>query len=102
MMAEGLAGEDVGEMHLDHRQADGPDGIVEGDRGVGVGAGIEDDARGASSPASWIQSTSTPSWLVWRKSTVRPSALAGLGQSFSISASVPCRHRSPARACRAG
>ena len=43
-MPEGLAGEDVGEMHLDHRQADGADGVVEGDRGVAVGAGIEHDA----------------------------------------------------------
>ena len=40
MVAEGFARVDVGEMHLDDRQRrDGADRIVDGDRGVGVGAG---------------------------------------------------------------
>ena len=43
-MAEGLARKNVGEMHLDDRHAGGANGIVKGDRGVAVGAGIEDDA----------------------------------------------------------
>ena len=38
--------------------------------------------------ASWIQSTSTPSWLVWRKSQARPSDSASWRVRSSISASV--------------
>ena len=43
--AEGLAGVDVGEVHLDGGEGDRFKGVVEGDRGVGVGACVEDDAR---------------------------------------------------------
>ena len=45
-MAEGLALVDIGDMYLDDGGCDGTDGIVEGDAGVGVGSGIEDDAVG--------------------------------------------------------
>ena len=46
-VAKCFARMDVGQMHLDHRhRRGGADGVVDGDRGVGVGAGIEDDAGG--------------------------------------------------------
>ena len=45
MMAEGFARMDVGEMHLgDGERRDRAHRVVDGDRGVAVGAGIDDDA----------------------------------------------------------
>src|SRR5262249_29881825 len=46
VVAEGLAPIDVGEMDLDDRQLGGGKRVHERDRGVRVGAGIEDDAVG--------------------------------------------------------
>ena len=47
MMAKGFARVDVGEMHFDDRQRrNRAHRVVDGDRGVGVGAGIDDDAGG--------------------------------------------------------
>lgn len=40
MMPVGFALADVGEVNLDHGDADGPDAIGKGDGGVGVGSGI--------------------------------------------------------------
>ena len=41
-----------------------------------------------AAPASWIQSISTPSWLLWRKSTTTPRACAVASHSARTSASV--------------
>ena len=48
-MAELLALVDIGDVYLYDGRRDGADGIVEGDAGVGVGAGVEDDAVGRES-----------------------------------------------------
>ena len=42
-MAEWLAGVDVADVNLDDGSSDGGDGVSDGDRRVGVAAGIEDD-----------------------------------------------------------
>ena len=47
-VAEGFAGVRVGEVHLDDRGGDGLDRVVERDRRVGKGAGIEDHCFGAT------------------------------------------------------
>src|SRR3546814_2589048 len=44
VMSEGLAPMNVGEMHLDQREADREEGIHDGDRGVRIGARIDYDA----------------------------------------------------------
>ena len=41
---ERLAPEDVRQVQLDHRQLGGVQGVEDRDRGVGVGAGVDDDA----------------------------------------------------------
>src|SRR3546814_14486360 len=41
VMSEGLAPMNVGEMHLDQREADREEGIHDGDRGVRIGARID-------------------------------------------------------------
>ena len=46
MMPEALARENVGQMHLNHRQTHGTDRIVDGDGGVRVRARIDDDTAG--------------------------------------------------------
>ena len=46
MMPEALAPEDVGQMHLDDRHVGGLERVVDGDRGMGQRAGVEDDAVG--------------------------------------------------------
>ena len=43
MMAKALAAEDVREMHLDHRQVGGEERVEHRDRGMGQGAGVQDD-----------------------------------------------------------
>ena len=50
LLAELLAGEDVADVDLDHRDADGGDSIADSHAGVGVAPGVEDDAieRGCS------------------------------------------------------
>ena len=45
MVAKVLAREDIREMHLDDRRVDRADGVVKGDRGVRVGAGVQNDSR---------------------------------------------------------
>src|SRR5262249_41602478 len=45
-MAEALARKDVADVDLDNGQLDRGDRVANGDRGVGVGAGIDDDAGG--------------------------------------------------------
>src|SRR6185312_14688144 len=47
IVAEFLAAEDVREMHLDDRQGGGGERVEDGYGGVGIGAGVEDDAVGA-------------------------------------------------------
>lgn len=44
-MTKFLAGLGVGEVALDGRQADGADGVTQGNGGVGVATGVDDDAR---------------------------------------------------------
>ena len=44
VMAEAFTLVDVGKMHLDHRQLGGIESIEQGDGGMAVGAGIDDDA----------------------------------------------------------
>src|SRR3984893_998936 len=46
MMAEALAREDVADVDLDDRHFDRGDRVANGDRGVGIGTGIDDDAGG--------------------------------------------------------
>ena len=46
MVAVFLAGEDVADMHFDGRCRNGSNGIVKGDAGVAVAAGIDYDAIG--------------------------------------------------------
>ena len=46
MAAVFLAGVDVADMYLDHGRGDGSNGIVDGDAGVAVATGVEDDAVG--------------------------------------------------------
>lgn len=43
-MAEGFAGGDVGEVYLNDRNVDGSDGVGNGNRGMGVSAGVKDNA----------------------------------------------------------
>ncbi len=54
MMTETLAREHVGEMQFDGRNLGGRDGVAQRDRGVGVGAGVDDEtgdgAAGALNP----------------------------------------------------
>src|SRR3546814_21023759 len=50
-MSEGLAPMNVGEMHLDQREADREEGIHDGDRGVRIGARIDYDAVVAAARA---------------------------------------------------
>ena len=45
-MAEGLTGEDVGQVYLDGRDFAGEQGIEHGDRGVGEGARIDNEPGG--------------------------------------------------------
>src|SRR3546814_14944804 len=51
VMSEGLAPMNVGEMHLDQREADREEGIHDGDRGVRIGARIDYDAVVAAARA---------------------------------------------------
>src|SRR3954454_1494891 len=44
-MAKAFASMNIGKMDLDRRSGAAGDGIAQSDRGVGVGAGIDDDAR---------------------------------------------------------
>lgn len=44
LVTERLAGVDVADVDFDHGGGDGGDGIGDGDRRVGVAAGVEDDA----------------------------------------------------------
>src|SRR5690606_31329696 len=44
-MAKAFASMNIGKMNLDRRCAAAGDGIAQGDRGVSIGAGIDDDAR---------------------------------------------------------
>ena len=46
VVAEALALVDVGDVHLDHRPLEGVEGVEDGDRGVGEGAGIDGDSNG--------------------------------------------------------
>ena len=46
--AELFAGVDVGEVHLDGGEPHGFQGVEDGDGGVGVGGGVEDDAVGGA------------------------------------------------------
>src|SRR5262249_56511374 len=46
MMAEALTREDVADVDLDHGHRDRSDRVANGDRGVGIGAGIDDDPGG--------------------------------------------------------
>ena len=46
-MAEGLALVNVGNMHFDDRPCERVERVEDGDRGVGEGGRIDDDARGA-------------------------------------------------------
>lgn len=48
MVPEGLALEDVGKVDLDHRQVGAAQRVVDRDRGMGIGAGIDDDAGRAA------------------------------------------------------
>ena len=44
VMTEAFTLVDIAEVHFDHRQFGGVQRIEQGDRGVGIGAGIDDDA----------------------------------------------------------
>src|ERR1700685_1128863 len=46
-MPEGLALVDIGNVHFDDRPGEGVERVEDGDRGVGEGGGIDDDAGGA-------------------------------------------------------
>ncbi len=46
VMAEALAGDNVGKMHLDDRNAGAAQRVVDRDRSMGVGAGVKHDAGG--------------------------------------------------------
>src|SRR5262249_37287553 len=46
MVAKALAREDIADVDLDYRHIDRGNGVADGDRGVGVGAGVDDDSRG--------------------------------------------------------
>ena len=49
LVAEGFTGIDVADVNLDHGGGDGCNGVGDGNRRVGVAAGIEDD--GCSTPS---------------------------------------------------
>src|SRR5262245_49241254 len=46
MVAKPLAREDIADVDLDHWHIDRGDGVADGDRGVGIGAGVDDDPGG--------------------------------------------------------
>src|SRR5262245_64737814 len=46
MVAKPLAREEVADVDLDHRYVDRGDGVANGDRGVGIGAGVDNDPGG--------------------------------------------------------
>src|SRR5262245_47089984 len=46
MVAKALAREDVADVDLDDGHSDRGDGVADGDRGVGIGAGVDDDPGG--------------------------------------------------------
>src|SRR5579863_1498703 len=50
-MPEGLALVNIGNMHLDDRPGERVKRVEDGDRGMGEGGGIDDDAGGAVSRA---------------------------------------------------
>src|SRR5664279_4626273 len=49
MVAKGLAGEHVGQVHLDHRGPAGPNRIVQSDRCMAIGSRVQNDP-GAGAP----------------------------------------------------
>jgi hypothetical protein len=73
-VAEFFAGMHIGKVQFDHRHLDGANGVVQGDRGVGIGTGIDGDASGGI--AAFVDPVDQIGFS--------PSAL----QSASISASV--------------
>ena len=46
-VAEFLAGMHVGKVQFDHRDLHGADGVVQRDRSVGIGTGVDGDAGGS-------------------------------------------------------
>jgi len=50
MAAKLLARMNIGDVHLNGRHADGKDGVEYGNRRVGVGGRVEDDAGGLAAP----------------------------------------------------
>src|SRR3954470_14151789 len=45
MMTKALTREDVADMDLDHRHLDRRNGVANSHRGMGIGAGVDDDSR---------------------------------------------------------
>ena len=66
---------DVGDVHLDDRLRISFSASTTGTQPNEKPAGLMITAA-SFSKASWIQSTITPSWLVWRKSQASPSSAA--------------------------
>lgn len=46
LVAKFLAGMHVGKVQFDHRDLDGANGVVQGDRRMGIGTGVDGDAGG--------------------------------------------------------
>ena len=69
MVPELFARVNVGKMHFrDGQGLHGPDRVVDCDGSMTVGAGVDDQPLGLGT-GFLNQSTRTPSWLDWRKST---------------------------------
>jgi hypothetical protein len=85
-MTERLAAMRVGDVDFDDGKLGGFDGIAEGDRGVGPGTGVEDDAMGLR--CWWRKSITAPSWLLWKVSRAPPASLTTAATSASMSESL--------------
>jgi hypothetical protein len=88
VVAERFAGMHVGQVHLDERQADAEQGIAQGCRGVGEGAGVDDDEAGAVG-ARGVDAVDQHVLGIGLQAVQHVAGGAGLvDQSASISASV--------------
>ena len=88
--AEGLAGMDVGQVHLDEGDGHRQQGIAQGDAGMGEGRRVdEDEADALGCRAWWMASIRTCSALLWMNARRWPAASApGLAAVAWMSARV--------------
>ena len=96
-----LAGVDVGDVHLDHREGDRLQAVVQRVARVGEGAGVDDEAAGLL--AVLLDEVDEGALVVRLEAPhLAPVGRAGLGDHASRCRGAWWRRRPPARARRAG